>query len=236
VEGEGTIKMKDLVIGHKVLAKNNMYEKVYSFGHRDTTEKAHFLQLLPSKLELSQDHMVFVKHKGAIPASMVTVGDILVGGSRVEGIQEVVRTGAFAPFTPSGSIVVNGVLASNYISFQGSNVINFGSEMKTPITYQWVAHAFQAPHRIWCHWLAHTDVLLSNGFSIWSESPFRAANWFSQQGPALKLFLFVPFVFLLLVFYGIETLAFCYPLMGAALIASTLYTRRRRSPKNAVVC
>ena len=71
--------------------------------------------------------MVFVMNKGAIPASMVQVGDKLVGGAAVSSITKVTHRGIFAPSTPSRILVVNGVVASSYVSFQESDVLDIGS-------------------------------------------------------------------------------------------------------------
>lgn len=232
VEGMGPIKMKDLAVGDKVLSKNNQYENVYSFGHRQPNVKADFLQMLPSKLELSKDHMVFVESKGAIPASMVVVGDLFLSGGRVEQIRKVTRTGVFTPYTPSGTIVVSGVLSSNYISFQPSNVVTFGN-IEMPFTYQWLEHSFQVPHRIWCHWLSQKDILLSNGISNWTDPPFRVAQFVaSNEVPSLMLaLLFVLLVLMLLIFAGVELLAFTSPLLLGVLVVTIIFTKNRQGAR-----
>ena len=62
--------MSELEVGDHVLAANNMYSRVYTFGHRVKSTRAEYLQILPFGLELSADHMIFVLDKGAIPASI----------------------------------------------------------------------------------------------------------------------------------------------------------------------
>ena len=93
--------MDNLHLGDHILVdQTGTFEPIYSFGHRSESQLAQFLRLHPSMLEVSSDHLVFVVNKGAIPASMVQVGDKLVGGTAVNSITRVTRRGIFAPFTP----------------------------------------------------------------------------------------------------------------------------------------
>jgi len=222
-------KMSEVQVGHRVLADNNKYERIYAFGHRDENRRAEFLQLLPSKLELSRDHMVFVQGKGAIPASHVVIGDELNDGQVVEEIRKVVRSSVYAPYTPSGTIVVNGVLASNYIALQDSPVVKIGS-VKT-FSYQWVAHAFQLPHRIWCHYMGMESRILESGMSSWSEPSFKVAKWFLQE-KSMNTFVagavFVPFVFVLAIFSGAEQI-FVNPAILVIVVVFAKFLKQRRT-------
>lgn len=62
----GIVKMSDLQVGNLVLGGGNdkklVYKCVYSFGQHcdESVMVVDFIQLLPSKLELSQDQMVIV--------------------------------------------------------------------------------------------------------------------------------------------------------------------------------
>lgn len=225
------IPMSALEVGDFVLAENNKYERVYSFGHRDETRKATFLRLLPSRLEISKDHMVFVVGRSnSIPASMLKVGDALVNSGIVQKVEQVVRTGLYTPFTPSGTIIVNKVLASNYISFQGSDVLKIGT-ISTPLSFQWLAQSLQVPHRIWCHWLQNEDKLLPNGFSEWSAPPFRAFVWIMEQHPILMGALLLPILTLLFTFALIESLlpwaASTFSLLVVAVLVTSFAVARK---------
>ena len=225
--------MKDLRVGDFVMGANEKFQKVYSFGHRDEAKTSMFLILSPSNLELSEGHMVFVRGKGAIPASMARVGDTLSDGQPIASIQQVVRTGVYAPYTESGTIIVNGVLASNYISFQGSDVFKLGS-IKTPFTYQWLDHAFQTPHRIWCVWLGMKDGgQTENGFSVWSELPFKFSGWFLNQSPIVMGVLMVPALLVFGFVAGAEFVLFQHPTLGCAVLFAmfTMLMIRTRSTK-----
>ena len=130
----GYVRMEDVEIGDMVHVGDHKYSRVYSFGHRNHHNYAQYLQLHFRRdqltLEISHDHMVFVDKLGAVPASMVGVGDkILLGAGggviKVAKISTVNRQGAFAPFTESGTIVVSDILVSSYISLQEEQSSNF---------------------------------------------------------------------------------------------------------------
>jgi hypothetical protein len=195
VKSRGRIKMKDLQVTDEVLVsiEHEIFEPVYAFGHRSSVASAEYHQFQPSNLELSANHMVFVKGIGAVPASMVMVGDQIVGGGPVSAISKITSNGMYAPFTASGRIVVNGVLASSYISFQDSHVLVIGS-IPTGITYQWLAHIFQFPHRLWCHYLGAcpNDQYTETGISLWVDRPLDASMWLFNQHWLLHMLLTIP--------------------------------------------
>mmetsp|Transcript_2264 Transcript_2264/g.5289 ORF Transcript_2264/g.5289 Transcript_2264/m.5289 type:complete len:182 (-) Transcript_2264:9-554(-) len=149
VQGRGQVDMKDLKIGDLVLVENNKFEPVYSFGHINHSTETEYLQIFTQSsrhpLEMSSDHMVFVEGRRSVPASSVQVGDKLIVGTdshtltKVVTIKEIVRRGMYAPFTKSGTIVVNGILASCFVSFQGKEYLHIG-DVATPLSYHWLAH------------------------------------------------------------------------------------------------
>jgi len=143
----GLILMSEVKLGDELLGPNGVYNTVYMFGHKEPTQRATMLQIWPSKLEVSADHLVFILGRGFIPASMICVGDQLSNGHRVENVREIQRVGIFAPFTMSGALVVNGVVASNYVSLQDSEVLSISS-LRTPLSFHWLEHASLAPYRI----------------------------------------------------------------------------------------
>jgi len=172
VQDVGTITMDKLKIGDHVKTDAGRFEPVYSFGHYDNgpTQKSVFFQIhasgLTTPLELSHDHMVFIligdndqrRTRKTVTANKVQIGDTLIlikdsnknNGEQqqhsvavVTKISTVSRHGAFAPFTPSGMIVVNNVLASNYVSL-------LNDENDTPWWMQSVAHASVWFRRVYC--------------------------------------------------------------------------------------
>jgi hypothetical protein len=117
--------MKDLRLGDRVATSANSFEPVYSFGHRAASLGAMFVKVLPSMLEISSNHMIFVEGR-AIPASMLKVGDRVLNGDIIASIEHVERIGVYAPFTSSGSLLVNNVTVSSYVAFQESAFLKLG--------------------------------------------------------------------------------------------------------------
>jgi len=153
------VAMKNLSIGDKVNTGNGVFEPVYSFGHYSPSIKADMLQIKTdskSTLRLSPNHILMTASNGAIPASQIKVGDQLLSSSgnveNVRKIDNVIAHGMYAPFTPSGKVVVDGILASSYIALEDSDGLELmGGVLK--ISHQWMAHAGSFPHRMMCYYL-----------------------------------------------------------------------------------
>lgn len=185
VFGKGSVQLSSIEIGDKVLAGNGDYEEVYTFGHYSPVGLSSFLELstTTSTLRLSRDHMVFVSSNHAVPASMLQVGDKLldVNGNknRIVSIKSILsKAGAFAPFTASGSIVVNGIVASNYISYQESDYFKIKG-VSTPFSYQWIAHTFNSMHRLMVisGISNYETTYTSDGISHWVHIPHKIFSW-----------------------------------------------------------
>ena len=121
---DAPVSMKDLRVGDKILTSKDgqVYEPVYTFGHRHETLDTQYLSIHTADtrpLEITGEHLVYVEGRASpVRADTVKVGDALVRGqdetSVVQRIQLVNRKGLYAPLTRSGTIVVDGVLASVY--------------------------------------------------------------------------------------------------------------------------
>lgn len=189
------VAMSNLVLGDKVLTRSNHFEPIYSFGHRHETIQATYLQIHVGQpdgeeeaiLEMSTDHMVFVSKDQTKPASSLSLGDSVWTANGTEAtvtrIQTVDRRGAFAPFTPSGSIFVNGVVASTFVSLQeGEAYLQLG--VSTQFSHQWLAHLFETPHRLAFRLIGLefvTDGNRSDGMSEWIYLPHQIATWLLHQ-------------------------------------------------------
>jgi hypothetical protein len=214
VKKKGLVSMSDLQLGDEVLVESGKYEAVYSFGHRHETTDAAFLRFLPSNVEMSIDHMVKIGDH-YVPASSVEVGDVFETGTGefaiIESIETVARRGVYAPFTPSGTIVVNDVKASCYVAFQGSDRLMIGGWI-TPLTYQRIAHLSQGPHRLWTRLFGIADEIYTDeGMSTWIEVPHKVALWYLDQNSFVMIVLIVPAILLLAVISATEAF-FCWRL------------------------
>ena len=237
-KNQGTIAMRALQIGQQVLVGDNQYEKVYSFGHHHETLEAEFLQIhldrTRAPLEISANHMLFVETDRSVPASMLTIGDKVVLGSGEEAhilaIKSVVRKGVFAPFTPSGKIVVNGVLSSTFIAMQESDRLKIGN-MLTPWSLQWLAHSFEALHRINCVALGtcENERYTKEGISEWVALPFRLSQWLVQQNPFVWLLVLVPAVLVVVLISLVEMCLLDCKCLAAIVLGWLVVVNIRRS-------
>jgi len=139
-DGPASISIKDLQVGDMVKSTSG-YQPVYSFGHRHEMKITDFVQLHTDSdyppLELTKEHFVFVDETSylfgfwpqqkAVRADAVKVGDVLLlsGSSSkfsekatVTAIDTVTKPGAYMPLTPDGTIIVNGIQASAYVSIE----------------------------------------------------------------------------------------------------------------------
>ena len=231
VQGMGSTPINQIEIGDMVLTRDNRYETVYSFGHRHPSLRATFLQIhtqgpaTTEPLEQSAEHMVFLEESGeALPALALRVGDTIqtvdllsetctASNATVTKIVVVERKGVYAPFTPSGSIVVNGgLVVSTFVALsETSGYLRLGQDdyLELPISFQWLAWAFEAPHRIVCqHYWAICESESYNewsGISQWVNLPLRLSEWWIGQHPLLMGASLVPLLVGLWAFVLLET-------------------------------
>lgn len=147
---ELAVPMKELRVGDQILTGMNQYETVYAFGHHNPNRFAKFYQIYNGNnsqrpLEMTADHMVFLEgQETPVSASSVKVGDILhtaMGASKVNKISSVERKGIYAPLTTGGKLVVDGVLASSYISFGSDDSV---------VSDHALVHMALSPYRMVC--------------------------------------------------------------------------------------
>jgi hypothetical protein len=132
---QGPQPMQQLRVGQRILgtdhnAVGTAYNDVYFFAHQEHGTLAEFVQLTLANtriLEATATHFIPVSPQCAVNAwqnmyaERVRTGMCLFSLAEngktaelvpVEAVQRVVRTGLYAPYTTSGNIFVNGVLAS----------------------------------------------------------------------------------------------------------------------------
>ena len=229
VENKGSVEMATLEIGDKVLVSGNKYEPVYAFGHRNVGAYADYLEIhsdgTNNPLQISSDHMILSGGEHWVPASVLRVGDTLSKGDGsvvlATEIRDVTRKGIFAPFTASGSIVVNDIVASNYISFQGSEYLKIG-EFATPFTFQGLAHTFESAHRLACSSgfvACDQETYADSGVSRWVDIPHQIALWLLQQSAAVTVVLLVPLLAVFGFLSVLEHPVWVFTFLGAVMLA-----------------
>jgi len=174
VEDRGFLKINSLKVGDMVLVESSsgklVYEPVLSFIHakRDGAESEFLsIQHATGSIRISANHMLFVATAfGRVDkaADRIVEGDELLvaspgasefaAPSRVLSVtREVTDLGMYAPLTPSGKIVVDETVASNYATMHG---LHFGHE---------ASHAAFFPLRAY-HKLGFSPLLAS----YWKQS------------------------------------------------------------------
>merc|ERR1711862_835933 len=208
---KGTIPMKELEIGDHVRVSGKAYEPVYSFAHNDPNRVAEFL-VINQKLEISGDHMIYLQGGRYVPASKLQIGDVLISSISneknvvVESISKKISKGVYAPLTPSGNIFVDNILASSYVTLQTDSSNLMIGNTSTGVSFQWLIHSFEFPHRLYCYHLGKCpgETYSANGISRWADMPLRLGKWGLEQNPWVLLFLCLPFIMLVTAFALIE--------------------------------
>lgn len=160
VLGKGTLEMKDLAVDDKILV-GDTYEAVYGFAHMQRTQASNFLEIHAGDqsppLEITGEHLLLVNDV-FLPAKLVRVGDILQSGNGgdvvVTKVNSIQRTGLYAPLTSSGTLLVNGIKASAYITLQpdakAPAYIELQGSVTTLVTQHSFIHMVLSPVHIVC--------------------------------------------------------------------------------------
>jgi hypothetical protein len=132
VQGCGSKPISELVYGDMVKTLDTetmapVYTKVLTYLHRDDNVEADFFLIktkLNKALKLSAKHLIAKRNDNSQNLEYVYAKDLKVGDKllsedsesllRIEEIEIVSGKGAYAPLTESGTLLVNGVLASCY--------------------------------------------------------------------------------------------------------------------------
>jgi hypothetical protein len=176
VQGVGPVPMQNLRVGDRVLVDaDGTFEPVYSFCKRAPESFVDYIQVFvvtedgvsqEEPLELTGNHLVFVQDKhgrqDSVRAANLRVGDRILheSGNYVSIVQlqsAAPAKGVYAPYTASGTIVVNGILASTY-----ATIDNYGSGGGGILAHRdshFLLHVAQTHHRVWCRcwadWCRH---------------------------------------------------------------------------------
>jgi len=199
---DGTSKaMMDVEIGDNVLVGSdkqgqNKYQPVYGFGHKDHEHESSFLQLYfdsnHEPLELSSTHLIYRQgehEQTPLPASLVQVGDVMQGKHNspmvVTKIDSVTRPGLYAPFTQDGTIVVNGVVASNFVTFQPNEAYVVIGGINTGWSYHALSVYWNKPYEFYCTTISRNQcrdqIYMEGGISAWSYLGRSMASFMFQN-------------------------------------------------------
>lgn len=242
-------QMEDLRLGDRVLVAKRKYEPVYSFGHRSTSGvMTKYLQIRTKSstgngLEVTPKHLVFAENNRLVTASEINVGDkIQIPFSskveRVLAIKMITRTGIYAPFTPSGVIVVNGIQASCFATIQDGVTVSLGG-YELPLTYHQLALVFESPHRLLCYFFMGTCMKyesydVESGLSNWVALPMKGFTWLVKQNIMFSGVLFM-LLFLFFCMINLLEMVVTLPLfsgIAACLIAVVVVSARFHQKKN----
>merc|ERR1711920_446845 len=131
-----------------------------AFGHYELNVEGSYVKLgleHQTELEISKDHLIWTPSNGAVAAGELKVGQSVVlteGTTTITSMDIVTAKGKYAPFTPSGSFIVNhGLMVSSYIS-----MASHLTWVRFLVPNRWhhiMAHVMTLPHRLLC-WYGST--------------------------------------------------------------------------------
>lgn len=161
--------MKHLALNDKVLTSTGDFQTVYAFGHYQTEHIAGFIQIYTDgskkdPLEVTPEHLLFLKdHSNPIRADSIKVGDELKGLDKtkvVSKLAHVQKQGLYAPFTPDGTLVVNGLKVSAYVSLQDSakEYLELQGGAQLFLSQHQYVHIALSPFRLFCMGVSSTSV------------------------------------------------------------------------------
>ena len=211
---------------------------MYAFGHyKQKAEPIEFLviQTFPydrkkRPLEITGQHMVYLHGKqNPIRADSLKVGDVLRGdhyaGLTVTKISKVKRRGQFAPLTPHGTVLVDGIVASSYISLQNDarEHIELGENGFTvKISQRVMVHMFLSPLRMYCLGVSaeFCEDYNEDGLPPYVDFGLKLADWGIRQNVFTQLLCLLVFFAVLGPVVLVEDLA--GPELGPIMLIITI--------------
>lgn len=227
VESKGSVPMKDLRVGDKVLTgTSNQYQSVYAFGHRDKEKETLFYQIYTdandNPLEMTGSHLVYVaEHSATSPkrnnliskrADQIEAGDLLVSADQgpvtVTAINTIMRKGIYMPLTQSGKVVVDGILSSCYVSIEeeAPNAIETSMALLSEET---ILHLWLSPIRMLCMGVspAYCNSYNKEGILSWLDLGRSILRYAEQQSILVQVFLLgIPHLVVFGLLYAVETM------------------------------
>jgi len=242
------VAMRDLRVSDNVFVgggnTDDHYQSVYAFGHHDVSTPTVYLRIHTTAgidpLEISAAHLLYVKGKPhPVRADTIRPGqDVFFHRDNngtaattvtVTRVNTITRPGAFMPLTAKGTIVVNSIKASTYVSIM-ENAPEVVNKVLTVVSEDQLLHGWLAPYRIFClqvapslchnnyqegeegiaHWLLFGKILAEFGDNL---------GWFGQALGLVVVGIFIR-VCMALEAVGIALIGMRNPV--AALVAGCL--------------
>lgn len=180
--------MHRLQVGDLVMIGDGTFQPIYGFAHCHPGLKTEFVQLsLESShepLELTSNHLAYIDSAiDPVPASQLRLGQKLIRvdvaedskmtttGSVIKAINKVTRIdGLYAPLTADGTIVVNDMLMSTYVSVQENSAHLHINGRRIASSHDLV-HLWFTPMRLLCSSAPTidfcTEQAVDTGFAPW---------------------------------------------------------------------
>merc|ERR1712086_110580 len=114
-EQRGEVPITAVRVGDRVLTSDG-YSEILFFAIRNPIARGKCWEIstINSTLVLTHSHAVFKADGTAVQVLHVDVGDELLSAGVVTGLKRTECTGLIAPITRAGTLVVNGVITSDY--------------------------------------------------------------------------------------------------------------------------
>ena len=153
--------------------------------------------------------------KNPVRADSVQVGDVLQGcscGTTVQKIGKVIRTGRYTPLTIDGTVIVDGVKASSYISLQEQAVEHVelqGGAALSFLSQHYLVHSALSPFRMIC--LGISSNLLcqqytNEGYPHFVSQGLKLARFVDRQSLVVQLAIAILYVIVIGPLVSIELL------------------------------
>ena len=163
----GPIPMRHIKIGDEVLCLNSnqtklVYSPVFMFGHKDEARPTTYLKIYTDcdcSITISPKHLLQIQKNGKKEAEFTFADEVKTEDSvfttvnnnfnnfnivcsKVVRIEKIISEGLYAPFTLSGTIIVDNFLASCFANIPNVFLLGF-----TKISNQHLAHVTLTPLR-----------------------------------------------------------------------------------------
>ncbi|CAB9499043.1 Desert hedgehog protein [Seminavis robusta] len=220
VQHQGTpVKMKDIKVGDWVQTNSrDKYQPIYAMAHVQENVAMEYLEIetedTDKPLVISRDHLIFVD-KGTphpVAARNLAVGDSLLTttattihsnatttSTKITHIGTTYQLGKYAPLTPDGTLVVNGIVTSTYVSILGTDSMELQQRYPIMSWHTFIHVFYMAPIRMACHhtdWqgVCHQYLTVrdpTTGYAKFVAVGFQFAQWVHRQTMAMQLVLLV---------------------------------------------